>query len=327
MHRTFRTRGWLVGWLGLAAVLAACDPFGLPSTRALENGAAAMLNTAPSYEMAGTYTASNASWSIDLQTERSAPPARHLTVSSAGGKVEAIIIGSSAYFRGKDFLASHLKQANSQVLISAAGSAWWKGSVGLVPYFPDLTNGDTFRATFLGQAVTTRTDHQTVNGEDAVDLSGARADVYIASTAPYDLLRVRLKTGVVVDGISDADFYFSNVGSRFGITAPTDVIDFSNASSLPPIYTVVSVDTSQCNAPCVVSATVKNLGGATGASAPSSVKFTMTDTVSRQSLDSCTATISPDVGYNSTTSVTCTIPTAGRSTVTITAVADNPGHG
>ena len=317
----------MLGSLTLAALLAACDPFGLPSTRALENGATTMLKTATSYEMAGTYTASNATWSIDLQTERSASPARHLTVSSAGKKVEAIIIGGAGYFRGQDFLASHLTQPNSQVLISAAGSAWWKSSVGLVPNFPELTNGDAFRATFLGQAVTTRTDHQPVSGEDAVELSGSRADVYIASTAPYNLLRVHLRRGVVVDGISDADFLFTHVGSRFGITAPTDVIDFSNASSLPPIYTVLSVDTSQCAAPCVVSATLKNLGGATGATAPSSVKFTMTDLVSHQSVDSCTATISPDVGYNATTTVTCTISTAGRSTVTITAVADNPGHG
>ena len=36
----------------VAALTAACDPFGLPATRALENGAQSMLSSATSYELA-----------------------------------------------------------------------------------------------------------------------------------------------------------------------------------------------------------------------------------------------------------------------------------
>jgi hypothetical protein len=310
----------------VVVLLAACDPFGLPSTRALENGAETMLASAKSYEIKGVYTAAGTQWKFDMQLAR--PDARHITVSSPSEQVEAIIIGPDAYFRGQAFLAKHIgTDPQSQNLVRAAGNAWWKDRAGLVPTFPDLTDGTAFRANFLGSAATVRTDHQPVDGVDAVELSGARADVYIASVAPYRLLRVRFSEGVVVDGISGADVFFTNVDHDFHIKAPTDVIDFSNLSTLPPIYTVVSVDTSGCASPCVVSAKLKNLGGTIAARAPSTVTFTMTDPVSRQTLGSCVATVQPDVGYNSTTTVSCTISASPVNAAVITATASNPGRG
>ena len=308
----------------LVAASAACDPFGLPSTRALENGAESMLSSAQSYEMSGRYTAEGVRWTVDMQVMR--PDRRHLEAGSANEAVEAIVIGTTAYFRGQAFLRRHLgSDTLSQTLAKAAGDAWWKGQVGLVPELPDLTKGRAFRANFLGAAVTSRTDHQQVGGVDAVRLSGARADVYIESAAPYRLLRIRLKDGVVVDGIAAADLRFSNVDRDFGIAAPTDVLDFSNLSTLPPVYTVVSVDTSACASPCVVSAEVKNVGGATAARAPSTVTFTMTDPVSRQAIGACSTTVQPDVGYNSTTSVSCTINARPVNGATVAASAENPG--
>jgi hypothetical protein len=132
---------------------------------------------------------------------------------------------------------------------------------------------------------------------------------------------------VVVDGISDADLTFTNVDRDFGIKPPSGVIDISNMSTLPPVYTVVSVDTSGCASPCVVSARLNNLGGATAARAPSTVTFTMTDPVSRQSLGSCSATVQSDVGYNSTTTVSCTIGGKPVNAAIITATVNNPGRG
>src|SRR6266513_5864779 len=172
--------------------------------RALESGVQSMLSSANSFELAGDYTADGTRWTIDMQLTR--PATRHVTVKSSTNQVEAIIIGGDAYFRGQAFLAKHLgTDPLSQSIAKAAGNAWWKDTAGLVPSLPDLTDGAVFRTNFLGPAVTTRTDHQPVGGVDAVKLSGVRADVYIASTAPYELLRVHLKEGVVVDGITDAD--------------------------------------------------------------------------------------------------------------------------
>jgi len=242
--------------------------------------------------------------------------------------VEAVIIGNQAYFRGQQFLARHMAgNPLGPSLARAAGNAWWKDSAGLVPSLPDFTLGAAFRSTFLGSAVTQRTDHQAVGGVDAVELSGTRADVFIASAPPYYLLRVHLKKGVTVDGIAGADLQYSNVDHDFQIAAPTGVIDFGNLSSLPPIYTVVSVDTSGCGSPCVVAAKVKNLGGMTGAKAPSTITFTMKDPASGQTLGTCQAVVQPDVGYNATTTASCTVSAQATNAAVVTATVDNPGHG
>jgi hypothetical protein len=348
-----RFAAWAVVGAAILIAVVSCDlPFGLgtPSTRSLEGGAEAGLKGS-SFEMAGTYTgagvslpvqvasgartsspapapASDTTWTIDLQIAR--PGAQHITVSGTNVKVEAIVIGGAAYFRGHQFLADHMgTDPLSQDLVKAAGNAWWKGSAGQVPQLQDLTDGPTFRATFLGPAVTRRTDHVTVDGVDAVELSGARADVFIAASAPYNLLRLQMNKKVVIDGISDGDFKYSNFGNDFGIVAPTDVIDFSNLSTLPPIYTVLSVDTSGCSSPCVVSALLKNLGGTAAAVARSTVTFTMIDSVSKRVLGTCSAPVTSDVGYNATTTVTCTFANLDiqqANAATVTATADNPGR-
>jgi hypothetical protein len=105
------------------------------------------------------------------------------------------------------------------------------------------------------------------------------------------------------------------------------VIDFSNFSTLPPIYTVVSVDTSGCASSCVVAAKLKNLGGTGIAVGPSTVSFVMTDPASNKVLGSCKATVQPDVGYNSTTTVSCTLSATATNAAVVTAAADNPGRG
>ncbi len=317
----------LVG-AALLAALPACDlPFSLPTTRALENGAADTLTAASSFELMGTYAESGDRWTIDLQVAR--PDSEHLIVSKTDVKLEAIILGDAAYFRGNDFLSKHMgDDLVSRNLVKAAGNGWWKGSVSSVPRLPDLTDGSAFRTTFLGTSVRERTDHVSVDGLDAVDLSGPRADVFIDAQPPYRVLRLQMKKGVAIDGISDADLRFANFDKDFGITTPKDVIDFSNLSTLPPIYTVVSVDTTKCSSPCLVSALLKNLGGMNGAQAPSTITFTLTDTATRQVLGSCQVQVVPDVGYNGTTSVACTIQLASQPTsaARVTATADNPGH-
>jgi hypothetical protein len=92
---------------------------------------------------------------------------------------------------------------------------------------------------------------------------------------------------------------------------------------------VMSVDTTGCASPCSVSALLKNLGGLSLAQAPSSITFTMTDPATDRVVGSCQAQVRPDVGYNSTTTVGCTIGGVSGGQVNaalVTAVADNPGH-
>jgi hypothetical protein len=263
------------------------------------------------------------------------PATQHVVVTQGDLNLEAIVFTDPAgfkvaYFRGNQFLSQHMgNDPASRNLVRAAGNAWWKGSADQVPQLPDLTNGTGFRATFLGTALSQRIDHVTVDGVDAVNLSGPRADVFVAVAPPYYLLRVHMKKGSVIDGISDADIRFNNFDQDFKVVAPTDVIDFSNLSTLPPIYTVVSVDTSKCVSPCVVSAVLKNLGGQLNAKAPSTITFTMVDAATKQAVGSCQVQVKPDVGYNATTKASCTMSAVNGQQVnaaTITATPDNPGH-
>ena len=315
----------------VVATLSGCalpGGLGLPTTRSLESGAANTLNEATSFEISGSYSEGSKRWTIDLQAARGG--AQHIIVAGSGVDLEAVIAQKDIYFRGQQFLAAHMGgDPVSRAFIQAAGNGWWQGAAGHVPQLPDLTDGNLLRSTFLGQAVTQRIDHVSVDGVDAVDLSGPRADVLIAAQAPYRLLRVRLKHGVVVDGIRDGDLRYGHYNRDFRISAPAGVIDFSNLSKLPPIYTVLSVDSSGCASPCTVSALLKNLGGLTGAKAPSVVTFTMTDVASRQAVATCETTVVPDVGYNGTTTVRCTFADLGSAhgnALRVTAVADNSGR-
>ena len=317
-----------------SALLAAtaCEPpfgLGLPATRAVENGAVSTLEAARSLEISGTYNDSGQTWSLDVQVLR--PDSEHAIVDGPPGKLEAIVLGKEGYFRGQEFLSQHMgSDPISRNLVKAAGSGWWKGSAADAPRLPDLTGGDLFRATFLGSAVTQRTDGLVVDGLSAVELAGPRAEVFISESAPYRLLRVHLRKGVTVDGLMEADLRYRNFERDFGIVAPADVIDFSNLSTLPPIYTVLSVDASRCGSPCVVSALLKNLGATRGAVAPSTVTFKMTDAASGKVVGACRVDVKPDVPYNMTTTVSCTIPPpegGAASAATITATPDNPGRG
>jgi hypothetical protein len=334
----FSAMGVAAGAAALLATSACQAPFGLglPSTRALENGAVDTLTAATSFEMAGSYGDVGGQWSIDLQLSR--PSNRRAVITTGGVRLEAIILvnsaqggGWQAYFRGNQFLSQHMGgDAASRNLVKAAGNAWWKGTVSQVPDLPDFTQGAAFRSTFLGTAVSQRTDHLAMDGVEAVNLSGPRADVFVAAKPPYQLLHLRLKKGASVDGINDADLAYNNFNQDFKIVAPTDVIDFSNLSTLPPIYSVVSVDTSRCGSPCIVSAVLKNLGGRVGAKAPSTITFTVVDSATKQTVGSCQAQVIPDVGYNASKTVTCTITAVSgqlANAATVTATPENPGRG
>ncbi len=322
---------------GVAAVivmLSACDlPFalGLPSIRALNSGAGDSLDAAKSFRISGTYTESGTAWKMDLELVR--PNTQHVWLTGPDFSLESIITDGGSYFRGRQFLASHMgTDPSSMILVQAAGDNWWTGLPAAAPdnTLTDFTKGSSLRSTFLGTAVTSRTDHVSVSGDPAIELSGPRADVFLSEAPPYRVMRIRMKSGAVVDGISSADFVYSDFGTDFAIAAPGGALNFADLSTLPPVYSVVSVDTSGCAFPCLVSASLKNLGGRSGAHAPSTVKFTMTDPQTNSVLGTCQVTVQPDVGHSATTTASCTIAGvngADHNAAVVTATADNPGLG
>jgi hypothetical protein len=310
--------------------LSACGlPFGLglPTIRALNSGAGDSLDAAKSFRIAGTYSEASVPWKIDLEVAK--PRTEHVLLSSKNVNLEAIITDHGSYFRGRQFLASNLgSDPYSQNLVQAAGDAWWTGFPAASPELPDFTTGGGVRSTFLGTAVTSRTDHVSVSGVPAIELSGRRADVFLSEAPPYRVLRLHMYPGATVDGISDADFTYSDYGRDFPIAAPSGALDFADLSTLPPIYTVVSVDTSACGSPCLVAASLKNLGGKAGSRGPSVVTFTMTDPQTTSALGTCKVPVQPDVGHSATTTVSCTISGvngADHNAAVVTAAADNSG--
>jgi hypothetical protein len=318
---------------GFATVLfvSACQPplgLGLPTVRELETGAIARLSAAKSLEVAGSYSELGDLWQVDVQFVRSG--ARHVAATRNGVQVEAILIGKDGYFRSPQLLVQQLNgDPASRSLAVAAGNAWWKGLVAAAPNLSDFTDGARVKAAFINADLVARHDHVAESGMDTAQLSGPRGDVYIAEAAPHELVRLRMRPGVTVDGINQADLRYSHYGADFKIAAPPSVINFADLSTLPPTYTVLSVDGSGCGSPCVVRAVVKNLGGKTGAKAPSSIRFDLADLVSGSSSGTCTATVVPDVDYNATTAVSCTIEGVngvGSGAAKVTATPINPGH-
>ena len=111
-----------------------------------------------------------------------------------------------------------------------------------------------------------------------------------------------------------------------GRSAAPFQLDFAHASGIRPLDP--AKDTSGCASPCVVSALVKNLGGKREARAPSTITFTMNDAASKRTVGSCQVQVQPDVGYNATTTVSCTISRVSSQSVNaaiVSATPDNPG--
>ncbi len=323
------TRRLLVG-VAVAILASACElplGLGLPTTRELENGAIAALTSARSLEVAGSYQELSGRWDLDVQIAR---PAIHVVASKDGVPLEAILIGKDGYFRGQELLAEQLNgDAASRSLATAAGNGWWKGLLPSPPDLADFTDAAKVRATFINAGLDARRDQVVDHGVQTVLLSGPRADVYIREAAPHELLRLRMHAGTTVAGISRADLLYSHYGTDFKIAPPSEVINFADLSTLAPIYTVLAVDASGCGSTCLVQAALKNLGGRIGAKAPSTITFEMTDLVSGAVIGSCKGTVAPDVDYNATTTVSCTIvPATGVDfgAAKVTATPNNPGH-
>jgi hypothetical protein len=324
----------VVGAVGL--MMAACGlPFGIgqASTSQLLNGAADTLSKASGFEVSGKFTTGTDKYQIDLKYQSSG--AAHMDITKGTQKLELLQIGGKAYYRGKDFVASTAgTDTFGQALARAVGDKWFTSKDAAPLDMSAFTDASKVKANFLTSLSVTRKDSVSVNGTDTAELSDSNTIENITESSPYQLLRLRTQTGKTSSDTTDMDLTFSNYNQNFNITQPTDIFQMDDPTTWPPYYQVTAINLNGCTAdPCNLAATVTNTGGAKGASAPSTVTFTLTNDADSSPLGTCKVAVTPDVDNTKTATVSCSI-TGGAWTAFVQAggnyhakaVADNPAY-
>jgi len=316
---------------GLAA--AGCGGQSLPSTSELVNGAADGFGKATGLEITGTFVENSFNYTIDMQI--TPPNTAHLTMTQNALHIESEQVNGKVFYRGKEFVASVLGTApEDKQLANAVGDRWFTSKDATPIDVSGFSDATKVKANFLNTLSVTRKDNVTSNGVVTAELTGADYILNITEASPHRLVQLRTAQGKTVQEMTDAKLAFSNYNKDLAIQAPTDVVAKDNSSTWPPRYTRVSIEHSRCDDPCTLSAVYKNDGGTTGASAPSTITFTLTSKADGSALGSCKATIQPDVANGETVTESCSISSSAWTAFNsvngnvyiYNAVADNPAY-
>jgi hypothetical protein len=303
----------------------------LDTTAQLINGAAGSLVKASSFEETGAFSQGSFNFSVDIQF--TAPGTVHATVQRNAIIVELMQIDGKTYYRSVD-LAAFL-QASGQADLSlsrAIGDRWYTSKAATsVDLAGALTNLGQIKATFFNTFGLKRKDNVVSGGVNCAELSGAGYTLDISESAPHRLMSMRTVLNQAVFGdLINVDIAFTNYNKSFDIAAPTGVFDVYDPTTWPPLYSRVSMSNSGCNDPCVLTAVFRNDGGMDGASAPSTVTFTLANSSGATVFGTCKDTIQPDVPHGGTVTERCTISSPAWSryggSYTYNAVPDNPAY-
>lgn len=314
-------------------LVAACNlPFvgpSLASTSQLINGAGDSLAKASGFEMTGAFDDTTGTYTMDLQY--TAPTTAHMVMTQNGLQIEVIQTNGKLYYRGKDFIAGQVgSNAGAQKILRAVGDRWFTSKSATPIDMSGFTDAAKVKANFLTSLTVARKDNVNSGGQMTAELSADSYVLNITESSPHQLVYMRTTAGKTVSNISNAKLAFTNYNKSFGTLAPGNVFDLDDATTWPPLYTAVSVENSQCNDPCVLSAVLRNDGGLAGASAPSTVTFSLLDD-NNNALGSCKVTISPDIANGKQVTESCSISSAAwtnyaGSTYQYEAVPDNPTY-
>jgi hypothetical protein len=320
-----------IGAAGLLA--AACNlPFLVPSlasTTQLINGASDSFGKASGFELTGIFQDTTSSYTMDVQY--TAPATAHIAMTLNGLQVEVIQTDGRVYYRGQDFAASQVgSNAGAQKVVRAIGDRWFTTKSATPLDMSGFTDASKVKANFLQNFTVARKDNVSSSGLMTAELSADNYILNITEASPHRLVYLRTPPGKSVDNFTNLKFAITNYDKNFGTAAPTNVFDVDDQSTWPPLYTVVSVENSGCSDPCMLSAVLRNDGGLTGASAPSTVTFSLLDS-GNNSLGSCKVTISPDIANGKQVTESCSISSSAwtnytGSTYTYEAVPDNPAY-
>ncbi len=313
---------------GLAT--AGCGGQSLPSTSELVNGAADSFAKATGFQVTGSATEDGATYALDVQF--TPPNTDHVTLIQNGTlNVESVGVNGKYFYRGRAFIALLLGSgAPDQQLARAVGDRWFTSNNATSFDLGAFTDASKIKDNFLSTKSLKRKDNVSSNGVMTAELTADDYILNITEASPYRLVLLQTAQGKTVQKLSDAKLAFSNYNKDFAIQTPTDVVDKDNRSTWPPMYTRVSISNSGCKDPCILSAVFQNDGGTTGAPAPSTIAFTLTNKADGSALGSCNATVSPDVENGKKVTVNCSISSVAwtnfNGTYIYNAVADNPAY-
>ena len=305
----------------------------LAITSELVNGAADSFAKATQLRVTGSATEDGDTPALDVQF--TPPSTDHVTLIQNGN----INVGSVG-INGKYFYRAGLHRpfcwdgASDQQLARAVGDRWFTSSSAVPFDVGAFTDASKVKDNFLTTSSLKRTDNVSTNGVMTAELTAGDYILNITEASPYRLVLLRTAPGKTVQKLSDAKLAYSNYNKDFAIQTPTDVVDKDNHATWPPMYTRVSIEHSGCNDPCTLSAVYRNDGGTTGASAPSTINFTLTSKADGSALGSCKATIQPDVANGQTVTEKCSISSSAWTAFNnvngnvyiYNAVVDNPAY-
>lgn len=312
---------------GLAT--AGCGGQSLPSTSELVNGAADGFGKATGLEITGTFVENSFNYTVDMQV--TPPNTAHLTMTQNTLHIESEQVNGKVFYRGKEFVASVLGTTpEDKQIANAVGDRWFTSKDATPIDVSGFSDATKVKANFLNTLSVTRKDNVTANGVMTAELTGADYILNITEASPHRLVQLRTAQGKTVQEMTDATLAFGNYDKDFAIQTPTNVFDVDDHATWPPRYIRTSITNSGCKDPCILSAVFQNDGGMTGAPAPSTIAFTLTNKADGSSLGSCNATISTDIENGKKVTVNCSISGAAwtnfNGTYIYNAVADNPAY-
>ena len=320
--------------LAAGLAIAGCGGKSLPSTSELVNGAADSFAKATSFQVTGSATEDAAAYALDVQF--TPPNTEHVTLTQNGTiNVESVGVNGKYFYRGRAFIALLLgSSVSDQQLARAVGDRWYTSNSATSFDLAAFTDASKIKDNFLSTTSLKRKDNVSSNGVMTAELTADDYILNITEAPPYRLVLLQTVQGKTVQKLSDAKLAFSNYNKDFATQTPTDVVDKDNRSTWPPMYTRVSIEHSRCDDPCILSAVYRNDGGTTGASAPSTITFTLTGKADGSALGSCKATIQPDVANGQRVTASCSISssawtafnTVNGNVYIYNAVADNPAY-
>jgi hypothetical protein len=302
-----------------------------PTTAQLINSAADNFAAATSLEVSGTFVNGSDTYAFDEELAVPNNAYVHLTLNSV--QTEVVQKDGKLYFRGSQFVVDQLgtKSAYATQVAHAIGERWWTSNTAK-PVF------DLSRMAELGKINTNffttlgikRKDNVNHNGVLTAELSGDGYVINITEAKPYEIVAIHIPPEKVLGSLSDAQLELSNYNKVFEIPTPSNVFDLDDHSTWPPMYYAFSISTARCNYPCILSGVFQNDGGATGAAAPSTATFTLTNLARGSSLGSCKVAIRPDIANGRRVTESCTISSTAwynfSGTYTARAVVDNPAY-